>query len=160
VAALYAYGELKAGFRDEVHINRLINAAGQDISGQWTLPFSIDRLAETRKLRARCGPEEISVAASPISVNITIQFDHGAWRDIYADDPYDIPAVMALKDGSKVEMVYQGGGGLIATEPPYLEDSYYTIKYSYDLLDANAIDRIEFDRYVFSFAHGGQVTLK
>jgi hypothetical protein len=160
VAALYAFGELKAGFRDEVHINRLINAAGQDISGQWTLPFSIDRLAKTRKLRARYGLEEISVAASPISVNITVKFDPGAWRDLFADDPYNIPAVMYLTDGSEVEMTYNGAGGLIETDPPYLEDSYYTVKYNYDLLDTGMIDRIEFDQYVFSFADGGKVTLK
>ena len=93
---------------------------------------------------------------------ITIAFDPGTWRDIFADDPFNIPAVMVLKDGSEIEMTFQGGGGISLAKPDPTDPTkcYNTLNYSYDLLDTNAIDRIEFDRYVFLFADGDKVALK
>jgi len=166
VAFMLTGGEVKRGTKWELRFNRLgiqhADAGQPDIDGEWKLSITVDKLAKVRKLRARYETEEISLITSPISTNITIAFDRGTWRDIFAADPYNIPAVMVLKDGSKVEMTFQGCDGTIQTEPDPTDptDCYYTTKYSYDLLDTSVIDHIEFDRYVFSFADGGKVMLK
>ena len=167
VLSLFTQGEIKAGYKWDVCVDRLRiqhdEMGLKDIDGEWNLTVVADQLAETRVLRARYETEEITVTASPISANITFKFDDGAWRDIYADDPYNIPAVIYLADGSVVEMAYQGGGGSAEGDrdnPALMKNAWNSIRYTYDLLDINVIERIEFDRYAFSFADGGQITLK
>ncbi|MDR0481077.1 MAG: hypothetical protein LBG66_04230 [Gallionellaceae bacterium] len=159
VASLLTGGEVKPGYKWDLRVDRLhIQHAGTgqpDIDGEWNLLITADKLADTRKLSARDKTEEITVVASPISTNITIKFDDGAWRDIYAADPYNIPAVMYLTDGSRVEMAYQGGGGGAEgdrNDPASMKNGYNVIKYSYDLLDIDMIERIEVDRHVLVFA--------
>jgi len=167
VVSMFTQGEIKAGYKWDICVDKLhiqhAEAGQPDIDGEWNLTVTADKLAETRKLSARCGAEEFTVAASPISMNITIAFDDGAWRDIYATDPYDIPAVMYMTDGSTVEMAYKGGGGSTEGDrntPASMKNGWNSIRYAYDLLDIDTIERIEFDRYIFSFADGGKVILK